>query len=309
VQRFEYLMRSILLSFFVGAALSACGSIPGLGARPPDTPPPETSDPVENAALLPPKATPTTPPETPITTPTPTAFLPAPIKPPKIEPTATEELNLPDLQTLPPSDMRLVLINETGKRLIRFTNSIANAGPGRLELIGVPSPSGDQIRVDQHIVGEDDEIEGVVNVGEFIFHSEHDHWHLVDFATYEIWSLDEEDDLVEVVATAGKVSYCVTDTHLIPDPPEESDFPRNPLYLTCQGELQGLLPGWVDVYGANLPGQWVEVTDLDMGRYALVSTVNPEHDVLEADPGNNQGIVIFDLLETSLQIVNLPPAS
>src|SRR5712692_69409 len=44
-------------------------------------------------------------------------------------------IHYPDLQTLPPSDVGIYHDQSTGKKLLRFSNTIANLGEGPLTLI------------------------------------------------------------------------------------------------------------------------------------------------------------------------------
>ncbi len=213
---------------------------------------------------------------------------------------------LPDLQNLPPSNLRLIIDPESGRMFVRFQNSILNAGPGALELIGHPSADRETIIVSQRVyrTGEEQPVETLV--GEFIFHPEHNHWHLNDFAVYEIWSLTREGNLLSPIASGGKVSYCVTDTEYFGDGIMPSSPAPRPAYTTCYEELQGISPGWVDIYFAQYPGQYVEITDLEDGVYALISTVDPDDTVRESVEYNNTGVTYFELRDQQLHIVEPP---
>ena len=59
--------------------------------------------------------------------------------------------NLPDLQALPLSDIRLVIDPVTGERLLRFTNRIINAGTGPIELHGQRDLKTNEVQVSQRI--------------------------------------------------------------------------------------------------------------------------------------------------------------
>src|SRR5215208_1745200 len=96
----------------------------------------------------------------------------------------------PDLQTLPPSDLfpDTVGFDPLTRHILRFTNTVINAGAGPLELQGDPT-TGQLVQrlyddgggfVDQPLPGAD-----------FIFHAEHGHWHLNDFARYDLWRVGE----------------------------------------------------------------------------------------------------------------------
>lgn len=238
-------------------------------------------------------ATPTPPDTLTPTRPEPTAI-------PTVKGDLVPEGILPDLRTNPPTDLRLLYNPNTGRALIRFTNSIWNSGPGVLELIGEPNRAQGQIRVYQRVFSADPEVFDEFEVGEFVYHDEHDHWHFGQFATYELWKIAENDTLGELISSKGKVSWCVID-----ETPVEMDLPgmvinERPLYTHCEGEIQGLSVGWIDIYEYYLPGQWVGVDSLEDGLYILVSTVDPDHLLYEANVDNNTGVTFFEVRDLRL---------
>jgi len=211
---------------------------------------------------------------------------------------------LPDLQTLPPVDLRLFYDSNTGRSHIRFTNSIWNSGPGKLELIGTPNQARDQILVVQRVYASDPEVFDEHEVGEFIFHDQHKHWHLERFASYEVWSVDEWGTPETVVSSGGKVSYCVMDVSQAETNLSEGVVPPYRSYTHCEGKRQGLSVGWIDTYKYFFPGQSVEVSSLKDGIYALVSTVDPDHLLLEENIRNNSAVVYFEMRELRLKMVD-----
>jgi hypothetical protein len=199
------------------------------------------------------------------------------------------DLLLPDLQTLPPTDL-VIELAEPDRTLLRFTNSMLNSGPGVLELLGQFNPDSGKIAVTQHLYTMDGTFEEHA-AGEFIFHEGHDHWHLENFALYEVWSLTPAGDLDAVVAFTDKVSYCIRDD-------ARADIPgaaAQPTYTICDQELQGMAVGWIDIYAFDTPGQTIDITDLPDGVYALQSTVDPANQLREADDANNAAIVYFEI--------------
>jgi hypothetical protein len=248
---------------------------------------------------------------TPAATPTPT---PAPTETPTPQPTDTPtpaptptatidpSILLPDLQTLPPYDLRIQFWPE-GNRVIRFSNSILNAGRGVLKVLGQSDAGARTTRVTQHVYN----VDGTFTehpTGDFVFHPDHDHWHLENFALYEVWSLTSDGALDEVVAVTDKVSYCLMDE-------TRSDLPDaypEPTYTRCDQVIQGISPGWIDTYEYNTPGQIVDVTGLPDGVYALRSTVDPDSQLLEMDASNNAGITYFELSASDLEMLDNPPA-
>lgn len=218
-----------------------------------------------------------------------------------------EDLLLPDLTTLPPTDLRIRVNPSDGHKLLRFTNSIMNRGPGKIELWGENNPASGKMTVTQHIY----DAEGVSDqrvVGEFLFHPEHNHWHLGDFARYEIWSIGADGELDSVVAVSNKISYCLRDD-------ARADIPgasARQAYISCNHEMQGISVGWIDIYRHHLPGQSIDINFLRDGVYALRSTVDPENSLWEENRENNTVILYIEIegntvrTVESLEILNEP---
>jgi hypothetical protein len=235
----------------------------------------------------------------PTAAPTPTQIPPTPV------PTSTDDpfsgRLLPDLETLPPTDLRLQFDSNSGRTLIRFSNSIWNSGPGILELIGKPDQTKDQIQVSQRVYAADQDIFDDYEVGEFVFHDHHNHWHLEQFSVYEVWAVDEKGSLEGLVSSGGKVSYCIMDVSKAEIDLSDQSVSTSRNYTNCEGRLQGLSVGWIDIYKSHYWGQWVDITSLDDGIYALISTVNPDHIIHEANVHNNTAITYFEIRELQLK--------
>uniref|UniRef100_A0A8C3ANP6 protein-lysine 6-oxidase n=1 Tax=Cyclopterus lumpus TaxID=8103 RepID=A0A8C3ANP6_CYCLU len=107
------------------------------------------------------------------------------------------------------------------------------------------------------------------------WHSCHQHYHSMDeFSHY---------DLLEVstgrkVAEGHKASFCLEDT--------TCDFGHLKRYA-CTTQTQGLSPGCYDTYNADIDCQWIDITDIQPGKYILKLQVNPKFLVLESDFTNN----------------------
>ncbi|MCB0229983.1 MAG: hypothetical protein KDH90_12800 [Anaerolineae bacterium] len=271
------------------AATTAAATVP------PPTTPASVADPPAPVSIATMASSPT-PSETPAALPTDTPT-PAPT------PTATVDpsLLLPDLQALPPYDM-FVQVWPEGNHVIRFSNSILNAGPGVLKVLGESDRSTATTRVTQHVYN----VDGTYDehpAGVFEFHVTHDHWHVENFALYEVWSLTADGELDEVVAVTDKVSYCLMDETRSDRP----DAHPEPTYTVCDQIIQGISPGWIDTYEYNTPGQIVDITGLPDGTYALRSTVDPDDQMREMDNGNNAGTTYFDLAGEELLMLDGPP--
>jgi hypothetical protein len=233
--------------------------------------------------------------------------------PPKLPdlPTRPEaQVQLPDLYTLPPYDLRLLRDDSTGRVIIRFSNAIANLGPGTLELRGRMDSSTGVVDVSQRIFTnalEDDVTYQENGVGQFHFHDEHEHWHWDGFSLYEVYSILPDGSLEELIFSSDKVGYCLRDDGRVEDLIENnpSEFPtQERRYQGCGPAIQGLSIGWADIYAHDTPGQWVDVTGLPEGEiYALLSTTDPYNLIHEVDKTNNTTTIYFRLHVTQVETI------
>jgi hypothetical protein len=218
---------------------------------------------------------------------------------------------LPDLQTLVPSELRLLASQSGSRRVLRFSNTVWNHGPGALEMRGLLNPDSDTILITQMVYRLNGASAGM-RIGESIFHPTHEHWHFESFAVYEIWSAAPDGTLIEREVSSGKVGYCGRDDRRLKNAeiglePGEEDYPgsRRPAYTGCNWWLQGISVGWTDIYRHHLPGQELDISGLPDGLYALVSTVNPVRQILEAEYENNANRAYFQLEGNRLQVVDI----
>ncbi|HZW03263.1 MAG TPA: lysyl oxidase family protein [Anaerolineaceae bacterium] len=207
-------------------------------------------------------------------------------------------VRLPDLQTLTPYDLRLVV--RAGVRRLYFSNAIVNSGPGPLELTGRYDRGQNVVHTRQQIhrsAGAPLEHE----TGEMHYHAAHSHWHWDGFARYEIFSLLPYGRPDDLMATSGKVSYCMRDNQPVDSGwiaahagGELAVSPRA-LYGNCGWQRQGISVGWLDIYAWDTPGQDLDVSHLPDGLYVLKSTANPDGILQEADRDNNASVAYFYL--------------
>jgi hypothetical protein len=219
-------------------------------------------------------------------------------------PTGSDAVRLlwPDLQTLPPSDFEIRNLSR-GRRILRLANTVWNSGQGRLELAGETNPRTQRTEVQQRLYAADGAVYAH-RVGEFIWHPTHDHWHMEDFALYQLWSLGPQGELERVVSNGAKLSYCLIDTDVVKS--GHPDFDARRRYRGCGRTLQGLSIGWGDKYDSFLDGQSLDITDLADGIYGLVSTANPDARLLEADYTNNAVIVYLKIVGKQVGVVPSP---
>jgi len=200
---------------------------------------------------------------------------------------------LPDLQTVVP--IHLQLQNQQHREVIRFSNGIANTGQGELRLraeFPVTDQNQPQLAIQEILDANRTKVYEAV-VSQFQFHPEHNHWHINDVALFEIRSGSPTGPVFGTVSV--KVTFCLIDWYRI-----EGNAPTSErIYWECNGDYQGLQPGWVDQYHQSLEGQELDITGAPAGLYYLVSTANPENAFLESDYLNNVAWTSFILSRKS----------
>jgi L-ascorbate metabolism protein UlaG (beta-lactamase superfamily) len=212
---------------------------------------------------------------------------------------AEPTLLLPDLRTLEPSDLRIARFSRDGTTLLKLTNSVWNGGYGPLELIGAVDTGTGTQHVIQRILKDDGEY-SEKPIGEFVFHSGHNHWHLDSFSVYELWTLQSNGMLDQVVATSGKVSYCLRDIYRS----AEAEQIDRAGFTSCSPVRQGLSVGWTDVYQYYLAGQSIDITGLEDGTYALMSIADPFNLIQESDETNNGIVIYLEIREAKVTVID-----
>jgi hypothetical protein len=180
----------------------------------------------------------------------------------------------PNLRTLPVSDLYFDQHPaDQATVILRFANTVWNAGEGRLELesdldsTDMPKPIYQNL-YDAPTGGNRTERKRVAS--DFIFHPQHNHFHFADFAEYLLLGQDATGAYRPMKTEGIKTSFCIMDTRRI-----DGDHPDQ--YKTCSTDRQGLSPGWADSYGSSLYDQWIVLGDqpLSDGEYAVQSIADP----------------------------------
>ena len=218
------------------------------------------------------------------------------------------DIHYPDLRTLQPSDLKIQRDRPTGQKLLLFSNTVANLGPGPLELEPVNNAFLGTTEAYQHLYTHDSNgdfsFDSEVLAGKFDFHPAHGHWHFEGFATYELYAVDTNGNPGAFQRSSEKVSFCIIDTGFVDGTLEHSS---GQTYTSCgQSVTQGLSVGWSDKYSWYLAGQSVNITGLANGDYWLLSTVDPE-DLLQEGGGatetNNTAAVKIRIRANGVKIL------
>lgn len=213
------------------------------------------------------------------------------------------ELQLPNLQPAKPFDIQLGYADEFDFNqpyaALRFSMSSQNVGPYALDLLGAPPESETRTVANQCVAWLGKVCTERRAAGSFDFHATHGHWHLDSFAAYELRAVTKKGDVdmspTGLVATSGKVSFCMMDSTTNAEP-TTTDVP---FYATCTGVYQGISSGWRDIYDYSLPGQQIVVKDVPDGVYALVVYSNYNSQLLETDYSDNTAFQKIRLTTTA----------
>jgi hypothetical protein len=211
---------------------------------------------------------------------------------------------LPDLRSVDAADLVVVRAPDGG-RVLRFSASLANDGPGPLVLR--PLPPGPDCPGGQHpavqVVFRDAGGDGAYRRGHdrplrsrstgcMLRHPGHDHWHFDAMASYALRAPVTGD----VVAARPKVSFCLRDNRRVRG---VATTVRREHFGECSRTgRQGISPGWVDVYPNDLPGQSLRLPRAADRRWCLDLVADPRGLVDEADEtdnGSSVGIVVDGL--------------
>jgi hypothetical protein len=200
----------------------------------------------------------------------------------------------PELRTLPASDLTFDRLDD-GTYVLRFGNTVWNAGEGRLEIEGNPNPNPNGVKkIYQNLydapVGGNLVSHKQVN-SDIIYHPTHMHFHFANFASYLLLQRNAAGVYQETTKKGTKTSFCIMDTERF-----EGSYPDQ--YRECGTALQGLTPGWGDTYGYTLPDQWVVLgtQPLADGEYGIQSTADPKGVLNEgggARETNNTNVTYF----------------
>jgi hypothetical protein len=237
---------------------------------------------------------------------TPTAVRQAPSDYPDPRPIRGYSLLRPNLQSLPPEDLLVELAD--GERRLRFTSIIANSGLGPIETNPdglLPCPDGQRhaSQVLYRDVNGDGTYERSVDTatlsrpaGCMLDHGGHEHWHFDAAAGYSLTAPGSD----EPVAVAEKVSFCWRDNREVP---AEVDPRPDSHYGDCTRDtVQGITPGWADVYPERLDDQHLDLpADLDDGVYCLWNEADPLGLLLETNETDNAAATAVEISGTNVE--------
>jgi hypothetical protein len=208
----------------------------------------------------------------------------------------------PDLRSLPAFSISVMKGKDLGKEddparaereYLTFAASTWNAGPAPLVVEGFRRPGSDVMDAYQYFYSGSRE-SSYRKVGTMAYHAapEHDHWHFLDFAQYNL--LDAKG---KQVLRSGKQAWCLAPTDSVDLTLRGAAW--NPgatgLFSTCgqRGALsirEALPVGWADTYGQYQVGDAFDITAVPNGRYQIQVVANPAKRLLETSTSNNTSL-------------------
>ena len=155
------------------------------------------------------------------------------------------------------------------RRLLRFTTETRNVGSADLVL---RSPANNPL---------------------FTYAPCHGHYHFTDFAEYRLFN-----SAGQQVSAGRKVGFCLEDVS------RWNSAANSRAQYDC--DYQGIQAGWSDIYSSNLPGQWIDITDIWPGTYTLEVRLDTANRIDEANEANNTARAEVDISATNGTVVFRP---
>jgi hypothetical protein len=213
------------------------------------------------------------------------------------------------MRSLSASDLQIEVVGTT--RRLRFAASLANVGPGPLYLLprgrGI-CPSGQHEGI--QLVHRDVNLDGKFQrrrdrqlyrrlTGCMLHHSGHKHWHFDAMAAYSLRRAGSS----RVLVARDKVSFCLRDNLKVRG--QRVVVPRRYFGRYSRTSQQGISPGWVDLYKADLPGQWLRLpANVGSEVLCLDLEADPLRRLVETDETDNATSVAFRVDGNKVRRVN-----
>ena len=213
---------------------------------------------------------------------------PAPRVPTDLDP---DPSTVPDLISLPAWSVRLNR-PRSGGLFLTFAANIWNAGPSPMVVEGFRRRDSDVMDAYEYFYDGDTPV-GRAPVGRFEFDTRngHHHWHMDQFAQYDLLNADQTE-----IVRSTKQSFCLVPTDAIDltvsNADWQPDYYGGGLGTACGGGdaiwIREVLPvGWGDTYFQYVAGQSFDIKGLPNGTYYVQVTANPTGEMIEGSTDNN----------------------
>ncbi|MBV9292291.1 MAG: hypothetical protein JO222_07570 [Frankiales bacterium] len=205
---------------------------------------------------------------------------------------------LPDLAALPAGAFMVEHNKPRGRDYLDFAATIWDRGPGPLDVEGFRHGQKPTMTARQFVYRNGRQVSAPV-IGTFEFDSRlgHHHWHLADFARYDLLSASGKE-----LVRSHKQSFCLAPTNTINMLLKNAEWQPDRIGLgsSCPSDqsiwLRESLPvGWGDTYDQTVAGQSFSISGLANGIYLVRVITNPRHRILETTTKNNESLVKIQL--------------
>ncbi|HYH50123.1 MAG TPA: lysyl oxidase family protein, partial [Acidimicrobiia bacterium] len=187
------------------------------------------------------------------------------------------------------------------RRCLRFDQVIANTGEGPFELRYRMEGVATEQQLRQRIYASDGTFEEFT-VDTYEFHATHAHFHYKNFGQAFLYRL-HADGRMEKVRESKKNGFCMIDVENSrfgvdsDGVPYKGEAPRTYSFPRCNAPTErdehgtymvnGISPGWADVYNWFLADQYIEISGVPDGVYVIETVANPIRTVHETTYDDN----------------------
>jgi hypothetical protein len=202
-------------------------------------------------------------------------------------------------------------IRKGAQRCLRFDGIVANQGPGPLELAYTLESSRRMVVAQQRIFNSDGTYRDRFAT-RTEYHPTHLHFHVQDFYVASLWRSSAQGGRFGTpVAHGDKSGFCPEDSAPINAANKDASS-----YYSCftedergvgPNQVVGISAGWKDIYGWQLPDQFVEITGVPDGFYVLEIELDPNNVFVEANETNNKMCVVLELKGFSATLLDPQP--
>ncbi|HVA75520.1 MAG TPA: hypothetical protein VNF71_13260 [Acidimicrobiales bacterium] len=223
-------------------------------------------------------------------------------------------------------------------RCLRFTSDVRNTGAGALE-VQIPwlTSSGSGVPQSGFAPGECQTQQVVFTTsgapvtrsgGGCEFHPEHGHFHYKNLISFTLYNVAADGGVGTAVGSGLKESFCLSDDdyfgygttgpngsrQFVGQPgcnvPSDIGIPAGTGGSSGSGGayvVEGISPGWGDVYTWDTPDQYIDISHVAPGIYDLVEETNPANALLVAGPTQTCALTQLQLTATSVKTLSTDP--
>lgn len=204
-------------------------------------------------------------------------------------------------------------------RCLRFTSDIQNAGSGPLEVDLPWLATGSGGASSGFVPGEcqaaqvlfqPDGSQATRAAGACEFHPEHAHFHYRNLVSFTLYTVSNG-VIGPPVGSSLKESFCLSDDDYFGFATSAPNGPRtfvgqpgcnvpSQTTSTSVDVTEGITPGWGDVYTWDTPDQFIDISSVPAGTYALVEKTNPAGSLLVAGPAQTCAVTTLSLTASSV---------